>query len=247
MNKLKDKFADFIDFLVDLPWWVWVIVGVVFLGALLANSQREIIKNQKLIKITKPNSYRFANTRDLLKHSKQATVLVSVKQVGHGSGIIISTDGYLITNHHVIAADGEILIRLTNGDTYRPTIIHMDEEHDLALLKIEGSFIALPKAQPNSYETGDEVFAIGAPWVEDMQDTVTKGIISAIRNMDDRIIIQTDAKINPGNSGGPLINVSGNIVGINTSGFGGENGSSSGVDFSVDINHAFQRLGIEYS
>ncbi len=139
-----------------------------------------------------------------------------------GSGIILSEDGYIITNNHVIENSDSVSVILDDGTEYGARIIGVDARTDLAVLKVEAK--GLPAAtfgDSDSLEQGDLAVAIGNPAGLQLQNTVTSGIISAI-NRDVIVenqpmtLIQTDASINPGNSGGPLVNAYGQVVGINT-------------------------------
>lgn len=158
------------------------------------------------------------------------------KQKGLGTGFIISEDGYVVTNNHVVDKADDIEIILEDGEKYVAKIIGKDPKTDLALLKIE-SENSLPFVEfgdSESSEIGDWVIAIGNPF--GLGHTVTAGIISAkgrilgIGNYDD--FIQTDAPINPGNSGGPLFNLRGEVVGVNTAIIAG----GQGLGFSIPIN-----------
>ena len=169
-----------------------------------------------------------------------------------GSGVVISPDGYVLTNYHVIENAHEIIVTLPGGEEYKSEIIGKDRFTDLALLQMEG--VDFPYATlGNSDELiiGECVVALGNPYglfdVSD-QPTATAGIISAL-NMDFgqqesgqifQDMIQTDAAINPGNSGGPLVNGLGEIVGINTFIYTGSNYSqgSIGISFAIPINRA---------
>ncbi|MBQ7118997.1 MAG: trypsin-like peptidase domain-containing protein [Oscillospiraceae bacterium] len=139
-----------------------------------------------------------------------------------GSGIIMTADGYIITNNHVIEGASKIQVILDDGTTYGARLIGSDARSDLAVIKIEAS--DLPAAEfgdSDQLEQGDPAVAIGNPAGLQLQNTVTYGIISAINRdiiVDDRAmtLIQTDASINPGNSGGPLVNEFGQVIGINT-------------------------------
>ena len=169
-----------------------------------------------------------------------------------GSGVVISPDGYIITNYHVIENAHEIVVTLPGGNEYETEIIGMDRSTDLALLKMVGSeFPYASLGNSDSLIIGEWVIALGNPYglfdVND-QPTATAGIISAL-NMDFgpqdsgqifQNMIQTDAAINPGNSGGPLINSLGEIIGINTFIYTGSNYSqgSIGISFAIPINRA---------
>ena len=139
-----------------------------------------------------------------------------------GSGIIMSTDGYIITNNHVIEGMSRIQVVLDDGTTYEAMLIGSDSRSDLAVIKINAT--NLPAAEfgdSEKLEQGDPAIAIGNPAGLQLQNTVTYGIISAINRdvvVEDRTmtLIQTDASINPGNSGGPLVNEFGQVIGINT-------------------------------
>ncbi|MFQ5788762.1 MAG: trypsin-like peptidase domain-containing protein, partial [Thermodesulfobacteriota bacterium] len=142
------------------------------------------------------------------------------KQKGLGSGFIISEDGYVVTNNHVVDKADDIEVILENGEKYDAEIIGKDPKTDLAILKIEPEekLIALKFGNSDDLRIGDWVIAIGNPF--GLGNTVTAGIVSAegrvlgLGSYDD--FIQTDAPINPGNSGGPLFNLEGEVVGVNT-------------------------------
>ncbi len=164
----------------------------------------------------------------------------SFEQQGVGSGVVISRDGYILTNNHVVEEADQIKVKLSNGKEYRGKVVGRDPKTDLALLKIEGASELQPLKLGNSEEmkVGSWVVAVGSPF--GLEQTVTAGIISA----KGRIIgsgpydnfIQTDASINPGNSGGPLINMKGEVVGINTAIMA----QGQGIGFAIPINMAKQ-------
>ena len=164
-------------------------------------------------------------------------------QMGSGSGVIISSDGYIITNHHVIDIAEDIQITTNNNQSYDAKIIGSDEQNDIALLKIETND-ELPYAvfgDSDSTQIGEWVLAVGNPF--NLTSTVTAGIISAkSRNLDPtgrttQSYIQTDAAVNPGNSGGALINDKGELIGINTA-IQSQTGSYVGYSFAVPSNIA---------
>ncbi len=164
-------------------------------------------------------------------------------QMGSGSGVIISSDGYIITNHHVIDTAEDIQITTNNNQSYDAKIIGSDEQNDIALLKIETND-ELPYAvfgDSDSTQIGEWVLAVGNPF--NLTSTVTAGIISAkSRNLDPtgrttQSYIQTDAAVNPGNSGGALINDKGELIGINTA-IQSQTGSYVGYSFAVPSNIA---------
>ena len=164
-------------------------------------------------------------------------------QMGSGSGVIISSDGYIITNHHVIETAEDIQVTTNNNQSYDAKIIGSDEQNDIALLKIETND-ELPYAvfgDSDTTQIGEWVLAVGNPF--NLTSTVTAGIISAkSRNLDPtgrttQSYIQTDAAVNPGNSGGALINDKGELIGINTA-IQTQTGSYVGYSFAVPSNIA---------
>jgi serine protease Do len=164
-------------------------------------------------------------------------------QEGQGSGFIISEDGYILTNNHVVGDVDKITVELKDGRTFsKAKLIGTDPDSEVALIKIEGTnFPVLPMGDSSKIEIGDWVIAIGNPF--GLSETVTVGVISAVgRNFDQRIaryenFIQTDAAINPGNSGGPLINLDGQVIGINTA-IVSESGGYMGIGFAIPVNMA---------
>ena len=162
------------------------------------------------------------------------------KQSSLGSGVIVGTKGYVVTNNHVIEGASDIKVALADGREYESTVVLKDERVDLAVLKIKSDteFAALPLGDSDAVQVGDLVLAIGNPF--GVGQTVTSGIVSAlarnqVRSGDFGFFIQTDAAINPGNSGGGLINMNGELIGINTAIFS-RGGGSNGVGFAIPAN-----------
>ena len=162
------------------------------------------------------------------------------KQHGLGSGVIVSPDGYILTNNHVVGNADEIHVTLMDKREFTAKVIGKDAKTDLGLIKIDAKD-PLPVAtlgDSNSTEVGDWVIAIGNPFAVGM--TVTAGIVSAKGRMlggDYDDFIQTDASINPGNSGGPLINTKGEVIGINTAIYS-RTGANNGIGFAIPIDMA---------
>lgn len=159
---------------------------------------------------------------------------------GAGSGVIISPDGYIVTNNHVIKGASEVEVTLNNNQTYTAEIIGIAESADIALLKIDAEDLDyIPFGDSNNVRLGEWVLAVGNPF--NLKSTVTAGIISATaRNLNTydatpQSFIQTDAAINPGNSGGALVNINGELVGINTA-ITSQTGSYIGYAFAVPSN-----------
>ncbi len=161
------------------------------------------------------------------------------EQIGTGSGVIISEDGYIVTNNHVIKDATDLEITLNNKKVYKAKLIGTDSKMDIALLKIDAGE-KLPYAtfaDSDQVKVGEWVLAVGNPY--NLTSTVTAGIVSAkARNLDTRGIqsfIQTDAAVNPGNSGGALVNTRGELIGINTM-ISSQTGSYVGYSFAVPSN-----------
>lgn len=161
------------------------------------------------------------------------------EQIGTGSGVIISEDGYIVTNNHVIKDANELEVTLNNNKAYKARLIGTDSKMDIALLKIDTDE-KLPYstfADSDQVKVGEWVLAVGNPY--NLTSTVTAGIVSAkARNLDTNGIqsfIQTDAAVNPGNSGGALVNTRGELVGINTM-ISSQTGSYVGYSFAVPSN-----------
>jgi len=162
-------------------------------------------------------------------------------QVGLGSGVIVSADGYILTNNHVVEGADEIEITLNDGRHVRAKAVGTDPDTDLAVLKIElDKLPVIVLGNSDNLQVGDQVLAIGNPF--GVGQTVTSGIVSAlgrnqlgINNFEN--FIQTDAAINPGNSGGALIDINGNLQGINTAIYS-RSGGSMGIGFAIPVSMA---------
>ncbi len=173
---------------------------------------------------------------------RQGTKPEPYVQMGTGSGVIISSNGYIVTNNHVVENADEIEVTLHNNDSYKAKVIGTDPSTDVALLQIKKDGLqAVPMGNSDLVEVGEWVMAIGNPF--NLNSTVTAGIISAkgrnINIIDDKsaieAFIQTDAAINPGNSGGALINLNGELIGINTA-IASPTGAYAGYGFAIPAN-----------
>ncbi len=164
-------------------------------------------------------------------------------QLATGSGFVISDDGYIVTNNHVVDFADEVTIKLTDGEEYEARIIGRDKSTDLAVLKIDAKNLpAIEFGNSDNVKVGEWVLAVGNPF-EYLTSTVTAGIISA-KGRDINIIrenkaieqfIQTDAAINPGNSGGALVDTDGKLIGINTA-IASYTGNYAGYSFAIPVN-----------
>ena len=165
------------------------------------------------------------------------------EQRGFGSGVIVSAEGYVLTNNHVVEGASEVDVRLSDGREARARVVGTDPDSDLAVLKVELDRLpAVTFGNAEALQIGDPVLAIGNPF--NVGQTVTAGIVSALgRNQlglsTFENFIQTDAAINPGNSGGALVDVNGHLVGINTAIYS-QSGGSLGIGFAIPADTARQ-------
>ena len=165
----------------------------------------------------------------------------SQAQAGLGSGVIVSLEGYILTNNHVVEGADEIEVTLTDSRRARARVIGTDPDTDLAILKIElDKLPVIVLGNSDALDVGDQVLAIGNPF--GVGQTVTSGIVSALGRSQLGIntfenFIQTDAAINPGNSGGALVDVNGNLMGINTAIYS-RSGGSMGIGFAIPVSTA---------
>jgi serine protease Do len=159
---------------------------------------------------------------------------------GEGSGFIVSPDGYILTNAHVVSDAVEVTVKLTDRREYRATVVGVDERTDVAVIKIDGKDLPTVRiGNPDNLRPGQWVVAIGSPF--GMENSVTAGIVSATSRQLPSAqyvpFIQTDAAVNPGNSGGPLFNLNGEVVGINSQIYS-ESGGYQGLSFAIPIDMA---------
>ena len=185
---------------------------------------------ENVVQLVSPAVVRIVSTQEVLN----PFFLQVVPQQGLGSGVIVQPDGLILTNNHVIEDANKIEVTLTNGKTYRGDVVGADPISDVALVKINVNnlpYVSL--GDSSALKVGQFVVAIGNPY--GLDHTVTTGVISALeRNVDVGGktmygVIQTDAAINPGNSGGPLVDLNGNVIGINTMIYSG----AQGLGFAV--------------
>ncbi len=159
---------------------------------------------------------------------------------GTGSGVIISSDGYIVTNNHVVEGADDVTVTMNTGEEVPAKVVGADAQSDLAVLKIEKSgLVAVNFGDSDSLQVGESVVAIGNPMGENLAGTVTHGIISGknrVIEIDGYTfqVLQTDAAINPGNSGGALVNAKGQLVGINNA----KSSTAEGIGFAIPINVA---------
>jgi len=179
--------------------------------------------------------------------SKDSVVFITAGQAT-GSGFVVSKDGYIVTNAHVVDGASSVKVEIGDGETRPAEIVGQDDSTDIALLKVDPSgedLVPLAFADSDNVDVGDASFAIGNPY--GLSRTLTTGVISALQrsitapngfSIDD--VLQTDAALNPGNSGGPLLDGSGRVIGVNSqiesSGGNGASGGNVGIGFAVPSN-----------
>jgi S1-C subfamily serine protease len=172
----------------------------------------------------------------------QSVVLVQTDE-GHGSGFLISPQGYILTNHHVVSTARIVRVRWPDGTEGPAQVLRTNRERDVALIKVDrppGQALSLRISLPGQ---GDAVFAIGAPLDPSLQGTLTRGIVSANRVHDGLPFIQSDVVVNHGNSGGPLVNEHGEVEGMTESRLE-ENGSGTGLNMFIPIGDALRALSL---
>ncbi|MGI4875671.1 MAG: S1C family serine protease [Janthinobacterium lividum] len=174
----------------------------------------------------------------------KAVVIIETSD-GHGSGCLVSSDGYIVTNAHVVGDENEVKVTMADGVTAKGKVVRVNSEMDLALVKVEADGLpafALPAAA--MAEVGTDVFAIGAPADKELSQSVTKGIISGRRKVEGRSFLQTDVSINGGNSGGALVARSGQLVGIVNAKLVGR--GVEGIGFAIPAEQVSDALQLKY-
>ncbi len=231
-------------------WWhvaLWVMVGIFFLFAFNTELQREEkaekgkkalggVKKPPALTVLSPDFNSMAN----IKAAKESCFTINTA-LGHGSGFLITVDGWALTNRHVVENDEYFEATFTkNGkETVRAgKRLITYEKPDIAIVKIdiaEGKPLRLNFELP---EEGDDIFVIGTPLDEEYRDTVTKGVVSAIRETDkDGALIQSDASVHPGNSGGPMLDTHGNVVAVTVS-----KHQEGGINFFIPVKEALAAI-----
>ncbi|NDC41595.1 MAG: hypothetical protein EBZ77_08605 [Chitinophagia bacterium] len=202
------------------------------------NNAKETV--MEAITLPKPMVPADAKMNDFMK----AGVTIKVDE-GHGSGVIVSADGYIVTAYHVVAGSKSIEVVLNDGTKANATLVRKSDEADLALLKIEKTGLQpLLLLNDNNPEIGVDVWTIGTPKSVELGQSVSKGILSGSRKANGVSYLQTDASVNGGNSGGALVNKNGNVIGIVTMKLVGV--GTEGVGFAIQASEIFNKLKINY-
>jgi len=194
-------------------------------------------------------NYEFGQSEDRFSQKvnelKDNSVIIKTAN-GHGSGVLISSDGYVLTNSHVVGDENDYKITI-GEEKYRASLIRKEKVRDVALIKIKNyagkaKGVAFAKQLPN---IGGDLYVIGTPLSLELGHSITKGIVSAKRNLSGLPFYQTDAAINPGNSGGPVFNSSGELIALTVSGIFTRNGASMNINYLIPIKDAVDSLNIE--
>ena len=221
----------------DLPDFIPIIdkAGVAVVNVITVNNEAK-----KLVPDELRGELEGTPLMDVLKqlYGDKLEEKLSGKGPSLGSGCIISSDGYVVTNYHVIEGANKIYVRLHDRREFLAKVIGFDSSTDLALLKVDAASLPfLPFADSDQVKVGEWVLTIGSPF--GFENTVTAGVVSAVNRSlgEERYVpfIQTDAAINPGNSGGPLLNLKGEMVGINSQ-IVSESGGFAGLSFAIPSN-----------
>ncbi len=164
---------------------------------------------------------------------------------GHGSGFVISRPGYVLTNHHVVGQNRNVIVIL--GDQkLGATVVRSNPGRDVALLKLDEPFAHEPlQVNDDKVNLGEEIYVVGTPLDESLSFSISRGIVSARRVLDQRSYYQTDAAVNPGNSGGPVFDGSGNVIGITVAGVFTSDGGSKNINYIIPIMDALSSLDIQ--
>lgn len=186
---------------------------------------------EQIKKLTQEINVQSQDFSNIIPTALKSVVIVQTDK-GIGSGAIITRDGYIVTNHHVIEDATTGSVRTSDGVAHQVRIVGVDKIRDIAVLHIEGTYQAFTWADSSAVVVGQRVAAIGSP--AGLSFSVNEGIISATRTIQSTNYIQTDVALNPGNSGGPLINKEGQIVGINNFKLKG----FEGLNFAITSNDA---------
>lgn len=193
--------------------------------------------------ITNPVIPDFERLSDMIKFANPACVTI-ITDGGFGSGVVINSEGYVLSAYHVVEGVNQIDVKFSNGLTLNADIIAYDSTNDIVMLDINGSgFPALPVSTAKDVPLGEEVITIGTPASIDLGQSIAKGLVSGKRLIEDRVYLQADIAVSPGNSGGPLLNAKGEIVGIVQSKIVTE--GVEGIGFALPMDKALEMLNLK--
>ena len=176
------------------------------------------------------------NSKDIL------TSVVTVESgLGVGSGFYVGKDGYVISNYHVVGEAQFVKVRLSSGHTVVGEVVRKEPVRDVALIKTQSESPVLISIRTTPVAVGEEVYAMGSPFGKQLSETLTRGIVSAERSLQEHQFIQSDVSINPGNSGGPLVDASGAVIAIAEL----KKDDAAGIGLFIPISEALEKLGLK--
>lgn len=194
------------------------------------------------VQLKAPTPIVFNSRREMIPALVKAVVTIQTDD-GHGSGFLVSNDGYLITNEHVVGNAASVKVKFEQGFTLDAQVVKVNKDFDLALVKVQATDLpALTIGDDKVLMLGEELFAIGTPLDATLGQSVSRGVLSGRRELEGRSYLQTDVSINPGNSGGPFIDEDGKVVGVATMKISGK--GLEGLGFGVPISIALAELNI---
>lgn len=217
-------------------------VDILMVDSILETSYSDDSISLDDIRITQGNP----KTKFVSKTSLIEKASVTVRTAGgHGSGFVISKPGYVLTNYHVVGDNREVIV-IIGEEEQRASVVRIHPGRDVALLKLEKQFASQPlQIDVNLVNLGEEIYVVGTPLDERLSFSISRGIISARRTLNQRSYYQTDAAVNPGNSGGPVFNGAGNVIGITVAGLFTSDGGSKNINYVIPIMDALEALDIE--
>ena len=214
------------------------LIGTNMANVILANKGDEM-------RLKTPLPIPFEGRKDMLAALVKAVVTITTDK-GHGSGFMISNDGYLVTNAHVVEDESSPKVKFEQGFTLDAQVVKLNKDIDLALLKVPATDLpALKIGKDSELMLGEELFAIGTPLDAKLGQSVSRGVLSGKREIEGRTFLQTDVTINPGNSGGPFLDETGAVVGMATMKISGK--GLEGLGFGVPISVILEMLNITFT
>jgi serine protease Do len=182
-------------------------------------------------------------TKNITKLRTAVATIVSDR--GSGSGFFVNKDGYLLTNQHVVGSSKFVKVKLSTGRDLIGEVTRSDKARDIALIKTEQIAVQPMGIRDSEPNIGEEVYVLGSPLGDKFNTTLTKGILSGYRTMNEQRYLQSDASILPGDSGGPLLDAEGAVIGITVAGLGAK--GMAGMNFFIPIGDALAKLGVEFN
>ncbi len=201
-----------------------------------------VLSKGKEMTLAKPAPIAFEGRKDMFTALVKAVVTIQTEN-GHGSGFLVTNDGYMITNEHVVKGESQVKVKFEQGFTLDGQILKTNKDFDLALIKVSATDLpALSIGDDQALSLGEEIYAIGTPLDASLGQSLTRGILSGRREIEGFHFLQTDVSINPGNSGGPLVDENGKVVGVATMKISGK--GLEGLGFGVPISKALEMLNL---